>query len=101
MADAVYGLCALTSAVLLFRLFWRHRSRATRLALWSSVSFAWFAASNLLVFADLVMLRTGHLAVARAGTSTTRGSACFRSPTNAAATRLRDGWSASSRCLSA
>jgi hypothetical protein len=72
MADAVYGQCALTSAtsaVLLFRLFWQHRSRATRLALSSSVSFAWFAASNLLVFADLVVLRTGHLAVARAGTA--------------------------------
>ena len=34
MATAVYVLCALTSAVcavLLFRLFWRHRGRATRL----------------------------------------------------------------------
>ena len=57
MANAVYLLCALTSAhvrLLLFRLFWRHRQRATRLALWSSLSFAWFAVSNALVFVDLV-----------------------------------------------
>lgn len=72
MATAVYFLCALTSAacaVLLFRVFWQHRRRARRLMLWSSLSFAWFAVSNALVFTDLVILQTAELAVARAATA--------------------------------
>ena len=77
MANAVYFLCALTSAVcavLLFRMFWQQRRRATRLVLWSSLSFAWFAVSNALVFADLVILRTGELAIARAATACIAGA---------------------------
>jgi hypothetical protein len=69
MAGAVYFLCTLTSAacaILLFRLFWRHRHHATRLALWSSLSFGWFTISNALAFADLAVLRTADLALARA-----------------------------------
>ena len=72
MARAVYFLCALTSAGcagLLFRVFWQHHQRATRLVLWSSLSFAWFAVSNVLVFTDLVILRSDQLAVARAATA--------------------------------
>jgi hypothetical protein len=42
---------------------------ATRLALWSSVSFAWFAVSNALVFVDLVVFRTAEWAIARAATA--------------------------------
>jgi hypothetical protein len=70
LAAAVYLLCALTSAactMLLFRLFWKYR--ATRLVLWSSVSFACFTASNALVFSDLVIFPTADLSVARAGTA--------------------------------
>ena len=76
MATAVYFLCAATSvacAVLLFRTFWQHRGRVRPLVLWSSLSFAGFAVSNAIVFVDLVILRTGELAVARAAT------ACFAS----------------------
>jgi len=72
MATTVYFLCALMStvcAVLLFRLFLRHRRRMRRLALWSSVSFAGFAVSNALVFTDLVIFRDRDLAVARAATA--------------------------------
>jgi hypothetical protein len=72
MATAVYFLCALTSAgcaVLLSRMYWRYRRGARRLVFWSSLSFAWFAISNLLVFTDLVMLPTVELAVARAATA--------------------------------
>lgn len=78
MATAVYCLCALTSAtcaLLLFRMFWRHRDHATRLALWSSVSFGWFAVSNALVVADLVVFRTADLAIARAVTACLGGAA--------------------------
>lgn len=72
MANAVYALCLLTSAtcaLLLFRLYWQHRQRVTRLALWSGVAFAWFAISNALVFVDLVVLPASQLAVARAATA--------------------------------
>jgi hypothetical protein len=72
MATVVYFLCALTStscAVLLFNTFWEHRRRATRLVLWSSCCFAWFAVSNVLVFTDLVVLPTIRLDVARAATA--------------------------------
>jgi hypothetical protein len=72
MATAVYLLCALASgacAVLLFRMFWTHRGHVRPLVLWISVSFAGFALSNALVFADLVVLRNGRLAVARAATA--------------------------------
>ena len=73
MATAVYFLCALTSAAcatLLFRMYWRHRRHATRLALWSSLSFLGFAMSNTLVFADLVIVHSGAaLGLARAATA--------------------------------
>lgn len=77
MATVVYFLCALTSAgcaLLLFRLFWWHRLRATRLALWSGLSFAWFAISNALVFVDFVMPGTGGFAIARAATACVAGA---------------------------
>ena len=72
MATGVYLLRALTSAacaLLLFRVFWEHRRRATRTVLWSSVSFAWFAVSNGLVFTDFVILRSADLSVAPAATA--------------------------------
>lgn len=72
MAEAVYFLCAATSAacaILAFRMSWRHRRHASGLAFWSSLSFACFAISNALVFADFVVLDTLDLAVARAGTA--------------------------------
>ncbi len=71
-ARVVYVLCAVTSAAcatLLFRMFWRHRRHATRLVLWSSLSFAGFAVSNALVLADFVVLGTPALAIARAATA--------------------------------
>jgi hypothetical protein len=77
MATTVYFLCALTSAAcaaLLFRMYVRHRHEATRVALWSSVSFGWFAVSNALVFADLVIVRTADWAIARAVTACLAGA---------------------------
>ena len=73
----VYALCALISAacaIALSQLFWRHRHRTTRLVFWSTVSFAWFAVSNALVFADLVMLQPGELVIARAATACVAGA---------------------------
>ncbi len=54
----VYLLCAAASVcclVLLTRAYLRSRSR---LLLWSALAFVGFAANNLLVFIDLVLLPT-------------------------------------------
>jgi uncharacterized membrane protein YbjE (DUF340 family) len=75
-ATVVYVLCAVTSAacsILLFRMFWKHRRHASRLVLWSSLSFAGFAVSNALVLADFIVLRTPELAIARAATACVAG----------------------------
>jgi hypothetical protein len=72
MNTAMSVLCALASAasaLLVLRLFWRHRGHASRLALWTGVSCAWFAVSNALVMADRLVPRWGSLAVARAATA--------------------------------
>jgi len=77
MANAVYFLCAATSAacaVALFRMYLRHRSRVKPLMFWSSLAFAWFAVSNALVFTDFVVLKTVDLAVARAATACLAGA---------------------------
>jgi hypothetical protein len=52
----VYILCFLTSMgvmILLARAYWRSRSP---LLLWSAIAFVAFAANNLLLFLDLVVL---------------------------------------------
>ena len=53
MATAVYFLCAVTSALLL----------------WSSLSFSLFALSNALVFTDFVILPELDLSLYRAATA--------------------------------
>lgn len=65
MAEAVYLLCALTSAacaILLIRSYGRTRSR---LLLWSSLCFLGLALNNTLLFVDLVLVPTIDLSVAR------------------------------------
>lgn len=55
VAKVIYLLCAATSLfcfVLLFRAWARSR---TRLLLWSSASFLFFAISNILLVADLLI----------------------------------------------
>jgi len=45
-----------------------------KVALWSSLSFAGFAISNALVFADFVILRTGGVAIPLAATACVAGA---------------------------
>lgn len=55
MPQIIYLLCALASlacAGLLLRGYWRSRAR---LLLWSSAGFVCFAASNSVLFVDLVL----------------------------------------------
>ena len=70
MATAVYALCALTSAVCAGALILEFRRHRTRLLLWSSFSFVWFAISNALVFADFIILPDTDLSLLRACTAT-------------------------------
>ena len=72
MASVIYLLCAVASAgcaVLLFRVFWAYRGHVRPVVLWTGLCFAGFAISNSLVVIDLVVLRSGALAVARAATA--------------------------------
>jgi hypothetical protein len=65
MAEAVYVLCALTSATcaaLLLRAFRKNRSR---LLLWSSVCFVGLFLNNLLLLVDLVVVSSVDLSIAR------------------------------------
>ena len=65
MAEAIYGLCALTSvlcAVLLLRGWSKSK---VRLLLWSAACFAGLALSNILMFLDLVIVPEVDLSVLR------------------------------------
>jgi hypothetical protein len=69
MAEAVYIACATTAllcAVLLVRAFLRTR---TALLLWSAICFAGLAASNVLVFVDLILVPQIDLSLIRAALS--------------------------------
>lgn len=56
---AVYLLCAITSLVCLALLTRSYLQTRSRLLLWSALSFVGFAANNLLVFVDLILLPSG------------------------------------------
>jgi hypothetical protein len=65
MAEAVYILCAATSAacaVLLVRAFRRSR---VRLLFWSAFCFAALAVNNVLVFVDLIVVPETDLSALR------------------------------------
>ncbi len=53
---AVYLLCAATSFCCLALLTRSYLCTRSRLLLWSALSFVGFAANNLLVFIDLILL---------------------------------------------
>lgn len=69
MAEAVYVLCALTSAAcaaLLLRGYARSRAR---LLLWSGLCFIAMALNNILLFVDKIMLPEVDLTLLRTGTA--------------------------------
>jgi hypothetical protein len=70
MAETVYVLCSLTSALCAVLLIasW-HRTRA-RILLWSALCFVGLAANNLLLLVDIVFVPDVDLARARAFTAT-------------------------------
>ncbi|NOJ83644.1 DUF5985 family protein [Myxococcus xanthus] len=56
MAEAVYILCALTSVACAVLLLRAYKRTGMRLLLWSGLCFVGMAASNVLLFVDLVLL---------------------------------------------
>ena len=55
MPEAVYLLCAITSALCAAALLRTYRQRRTRLLLWSCLCFIGLAANNTLLGVDLVI----------------------------------------------
>jgi len=56
MAETVYLLCAATSLGCAFALLRGYRKMRTRLLFWSCACFLCFAATNVLLFIDLVLV---------------------------------------------
>ena len=56
MAEAVYILCALTSAACAVLLLRGYRRSGMRLLLWSGLCFVALAVSNVVLFVDLVIV---------------------------------------------
>jgi Family of unknown function (DUF5985) len=56
MAELVYSLCAATSILCFVLLLRSYLRTKLRLLLWSSAAFLAFAATNVLLFVDLVLM---------------------------------------------
>jgi hypothetical protein len=65
MAEAVYVLCALTSATCAFLLVRSYRDSRVRLLFWSAFCFVALAANSVLVFVDLIVVPETDLASIR------------------------------------
>lgn len=66
IAAVVYVLCTVTSALCALLLLRHSRRQRSRLLFWSGLSFAGFALTNGLVFADFVVLPDVDLSLVRA-----------------------------------
>lgn len=56
MAEGVYALCTLTSAICAILLVRSYRRNRVRLLFWSAFCFVALAVSNVVVFVDLVVV---------------------------------------------
>jgi hypothetical protein len=65
MAEAIYALCALTSAACVVLLVRSHRHDRLRLLFWSAICFVGLAVNNLIVFVDLVVVPDVDLSMVR------------------------------------
>jgi hypothetical protein len=69
MVEAVYILCALTSAACAVLLLRGWRSNGVRLLFYSGLCFLWLTLNNLLLLVDLLLVPGIDLALARSITS--------------------------------
>ncbi len=67
MAETIYVLCALLSAICAGLLLRQHRQAATQLTFWSGVGFAGLAVSNALLVIDMMIMPGVDLAIWRSG----------------------------------
>ncbi len=58
MAEGVYALCAVTSAVCALLLLRGYRRSRLRLLFWAGLCFVGFALNNILLFIDLIVFPT-------------------------------------------
>lgn len=65
MATAVFGLCAATSVVCAVLLWRGWRGSGARLLLWTSVGFVGFAANNILLVIDELVVPDRDLQIVR------------------------------------
>lgn len=65
MAEAVYVLCALTSAACAILLVRAYRRNRVRLLFWSAFCFIALAINSVLVFIDIIVVPYTDLGVAR------------------------------------
>ena len=65
MAEAVYALCAATSALCAVLLVRAYRRNPIRLLFWSAFCFVALAVNNVMVFIDLIVVPQTDLSVAR------------------------------------
>jgi hypothetical protein len=56
IAEIVYALCGITSALCAVLLWRAYRKRKVRLLLWAAICFAFLGAQNVLLFLDIVVL---------------------------------------------
>lgn len=69
MAELVYVLCMLTSAVCAWLLLRTYAANRVRLLLWSALCFVGFTLNNLLLVVDLAIIEEVDLSGARAGSA--------------------------------
>jgi hypothetical protein len=69
MPEAVYLLCAATSATCAVLLLRGYRRQRTRLLLWSSLCFVLLALNNALLFIDLIVAPSVDLSLWRGATA--------------------------------
>jgi hypothetical protein len=67
MAETVYILCALTSALCAVLLLRSYRRTGSRLLMWSTLAFIGLAINNVLLLVDLTMVPDLDLRLWRAG----------------------------------
>jgi hypothetical protein len=67
MGEVVYALCGVTSLVAAWLLVRARARHGTPLLLWSAFCFVGLAATNVLLFVDLVLVPSMDLSVLRAG----------------------------------
>lgn len=65
MAESVYILCALTSALCAVLLYRGYRQSNARLLLWSALCFIGLALNNVLLYVDMIVMVHTDLSVVR------------------------------------